>query len=1090
MARATGKNQVFQSMLKDTTDLIRSNNGISYGDIKSNLESKYGSSHFTEMKPFVKGILYKTARRPSREAKQLQASSISIPYVPPTSSIAHIVNTVCNIADGQGISDMDSVWSKLAISRSARDFATKNSTTAGFSSDGNLLPQPVLFCQRMTKEQEEELVSLSVILDSFDQIARVRTKSRTSGLQQVLAQHLQQSQKIVGMTTRQMSEFVSKISVQQSAGGGAGGLWRSPTKGDDHQDEGPFHGAIINSRYVLTKYLASGSYKTCWKAHDLRTENSVCLAVPKGAHEAEGFQRELLDGVSEELAVSRSIFGKGLRHIGMVNILDVSEASKPKTIQLKNNIRARIHFIVMDLCVADLHAYLGFEKGEMPEQLSRNFFEQLLECLVYLHERNRFHLDIKLDNVMVVFTDSTFRLKLIDFTRMTDGTSPIVHNSRVGLNSHCAPEARPKGARYSGAKQDMWSCGRLLLRMVTPVENMIAIQSWADDRPIEEVLTHLQSENVHFTKELNEFLIKVMAMDPDERPTAKEALQMPWINGRVAMNGPAVVAEMERRSPMERTESQTQAVEWDRTTPLDSVLRTIEKFVSEMGKTCTVKNQVIVEYAERNAGGGLQTITVVCEAQHKRLLVDTNTEEWVSSSDPLEDWKEFDSGQNGRMAWLHNKTRVTQWDKPEYSEVFGTRVMLRWKLGSSAALWLAFVAKVGGGLHRIYCDLAAVKSSMRRTVIDVLKKLRCAILSGYLVKSNDTHNQDAVSSTLAAVGRLLAYKSKLEALTLTHEGDDSEDMRIIEHIAVVLSAEGTSPGTNKVAQRKNWKLRGGSVAHGAFQLLTRDQSALANAFKSTTGEPMNRLESEEQAMALLDCDSKTMLRPVKKLFQCLTRLQKDASMYESLDQSKFAVRLRPGPFRNRIIWLHQILVTLVRSLPFDDGKAKSFIEFLPETEEALADENLFAPNIEWPSDRAIEFATFETPREQLHRQNSQSSTRVLARPAPEAMDRIIAPAPAPAPEPEPEPEPEPDLFGDSDPTGGDVDIFGDSTTDKDAVTSYDDVPDEEERCDVDDIFGFKDEPSPAAEETTPASPASAAVETEEEEDSGFGGLFM
>jgi len=207
-------------------------------------------------------------------------------------------------------------------------------------------------------------------------------------------------------------------------------------------------------------------------------------------------------------------------------------------------------------------------------------------------------------------------------------------------------------------------------------------------------------------------------------------------------------------------------------------------------------------------------------------------EEWVCSADPIKGWKEWKEffevllsfipnqtlpylnshtytqtqvPDHGRTAWMHNKTKATQWDRPQYSDPTATRVMIRWKLGSQASLWLAFVAKVGGGLHRIYCDIAAVKSRLRRTCVELLIKLRCVLLSGYLIKSTDRHNADAVSSIIAAFGRLLAYRSKLEQLTVTNESsEENEDMKVIEQVAVVLSAEGTSPKINKVAQRPGW----------------------------------------------------------------------------------------------------------------------------------------------------------------------------------------------------------------------------------------------------------------------------------------------
>jgi len=175
-------------------------------------------------------------------------------------------------------------------------------------------------------------------------------------------------------------------------------------------------------------------------------------------------------------------------------------------------------------------------------------------------------------------------------------------------------------------------------------------------------------------------------------------------------------------------------------------------------------------------------------------------------------------------------------------------------------------------------------------------------------------------------------------------------MQIVELISVVFSAEGTSPDQNRVAPRRDWKLTGGGVSHGAFQLLSRDQQSLANSFRSATGEPMTRSESEETVIQLLNCDERSMLHSVRKLRDNLNLLKHNSSLYVEIDRSKFAVRLTPGPHRTRLIWLHQVLVKLAQFLPFDDGKAKAFVQYLPETEDGLADEGLFAPNIEWPKD--------------------------------------------------------------------------------------------------------------------------------------------
>jgi len=997
------RNKRQKEVLKAAMDLIKESPDLTMEDLETSLVDLFGKDTFQEVKPFVEG-LYRTSVRPSssrgggskrpvanRSKTSTQNTNSGVGGTLPvarhglatTSSIAHVVNALTDNAatkstEAAATGALEEVWTKLAVSRSARMKERRLSSFTGYCSDSNLLPSPSLFCILSKEEDVQKLASMTTLYQSLDLMKREYEKGseKNFGDGDMLKSVVDDSFALRCKLESSIGEFTKRV-------GGKNGeeLWRAPTRGDDNMPKSPFLGSIIDSRYIVKDFIASGSYKTCWKAHDLKTDKPVCLAIPKGAHEAQKFRKELHDGVSSELAVSRGIFKTGLEHIGMVNILDVTEASQAVTVRLRSGVRGRVHYIVMDLCVADLHAYLGFEKGEMPESLAKYFFRQLMECLEYLHGKNRFHLDIKLDNVMVVFTDSTFGLKLIDFTRMTDGTSPTVTNTRVGLNTHCAPEARPKGATYDGAKQDVWSCGRLLLRMVTPVQRMAEIQHFADDRPIEQVLSLLRDAGVRFSKELNDFLRKLMATKPEARMTTTEALQHPWLSGKkeTPMSGPAVVAEMERRAPTKRTASQTQAVEWDRETPIDSVVRSIENMVRQMGRMHTVGNQVIVEYRSKkrnsiassaDAETKAPSITVVCEVQHKRrLLGDEEVEEWVSSSDPRDGWKEFDVPDYGRTAWMHNKTKATQWDPPQYSDVLATRVMIRWKLGESAALWLAFVAAVGGGLNRIYCDIAAVKSRMRMTVVQLLIKLRCVLLSGYLIKSNENHNADAISSTIAAFGRLLAIKSKLEKLTLTQEstGETPEDMRIMEHISVVLSAEGAHPRESKTAQRQNWKLEGGKVSSGAFQLLTRDQSSLANSFRSSTGEPMDRADSEIAAAELLDemaelsrspanarsrrgSTAERTLRPIQKLYDSLNKLKTSEDLYNKIDRSNLSVRLRPGPYRNRLIWLHQVLVDYAKaSSQYDDGKAKAFVVHLPEVETELSNNSLFAPNIEWPN---------------------------------------------------------------------------------------------------------------------------------------------
>jgi len=123
-------------------------------------------------------------------------------------------------------------------------------------------------------------------------------------------------------------------------------------------------------------------------------------------------------------------------------------------------------FIFLEYCSGgELFDRIEPEIG-MPEHQAQSYFRQLMAAVNYLHHRGVAHRDIKPENLLLTDTDI---LKLSDFGMATvfrhQGKERLLER-RCGTTAYCAPEMLMK-PRYNAEPSDIWSCGIVLVAMVT-----------------------------------------------------------------------------------------------------------------------------------------------------------------------------------------------------------------------------------------------------------------------------------------------------------------------------------------------------------------------------------------------------------------------------------------------------------------------------------------------------------------------------------------------------------------------------------------------------------------------------------------------
>ncbi|KAG0547988.1 hypothetical protein BDA96_01G128100 [Sorghum bicolor] len=167
-----------------------------------------------------------------------------------------------------------------------------------------------------------------------------------------------------------------------------------------------------------------------------------------------------------------------------------------------------------------------YQKYKLRESQVSAYTRQILNGLVYLHERNVVHRDIKCANILVHANGS---VKLADF-----GLAKEFQMSKINMLRSCkgsvywmAPEViNPK--KMYGPSADIWSLGCTVLEMLTrqiPFPNV----EWTNaffmiGRGEQPTIPN------YLSKEAQDFIGQCVRVDPESRPSASQLLEHPFVN--------------------------------------------------------------------------------------------------------------------------------------------------------------------------------------------------------------------------------------------------------------------------------------------------------------------------------------------------------------------------------------------------------------------------------------------------------------------------------------------------------------------------------------------------------------------------------
>lgn len=195
----------------------------------------------------------------------------------------------------------------------------------------------------------------------------------------------------------------------------------------------------------------------------------------------------------------------------------------PHIIKLYDVIKSKDEIImVIEFAGKELFDYI-VQRGKMPEDEARRFFQQIIGAVEYCHRHKIVHRDLKPENLLL---DENLNVKIADFglsNIMTDGN---FLKTSCGSPNYAAPEVI-SGKLYAGPEVDVWSCGVILYVMLC---GRLPFDDEFIPTLFKKINGGVYSLPQYLSPGAKHLLQRMLVVNPMNRITVREIMQDKWFN--------------------------------------------------------------------------------------------------------------------------------------------------------------------------------------------------------------------------------------------------------------------------------------------------------------------------------------------------------------------------------------------------------------------------------------------------------------------------------------------------------------------------------------------------------------------------------
>ena len=276
----------------------------------------------------------------------------------------------------------------------------------------------------------------------------------------------------------------------------------------------------IDNKYLILEKIGVSGKTDIFLVKDKQTDIEYVAKV---------FKDEDGDSFEKEIQIL-----KILSQFDNPYIIKIIDSGEGLIIRKYKEQKKRKYFILEYAKNGSIFDYLYCKKTGFNELYSKIIFQKILKGILFCHQMNICHRDIKLENILF---DNNFNPKISDFGCACLNEANL--SEYIGTSQYKPPEIF-KSMKYDGFKEDIFNLGEILILLVTgnfgfsraikhvPKYNVIMKENYDEYWKIIE--SQIQFNEINLSQEFKDLYIKMISYNPNSRLSIDEILNHPWFN--------------------------------------------------------------------------------------------------------------------------------------------------------------------------------------------------------------------------------------------------------------------------------------------------------------------------------------------------------------------------------------------------------------------------------------------------------------------------------------------------------------------------------------------------------------------------------